>query len=84
MKFKLKKKNMMTPISNSALEMDPKILGLAGTTKWWKKLMEKDSVAAERQYNVVRASATLMRDRLEDGAVLLRWLKQKRVLDAQQ
>ena len=46
--------------------------------------MEKDSIAAERQYNVVKASATLMRDKLEEGAALLRWLKQKRVLDARQ
>ena len=46
--------------------------------------MEKDLVAIEHRYNVVRASAPLMRDRPEDGAALLRWLKQKRVLDAQQ
>ena len=64
--------------------MDPKISGLAGTTKWWKKLIEKDSIAAERRYNVVKASATLMRDKPEEGAALLRWLKQKRVLDARQ
>ena len=46
--------------------------------------MEKDSVAVERRNNVVKANAALMRDRLEDGAALLRWLKQKRILDAQQ
>ena len=83
MKFKLKKKNMMAPISDAALEVDPKILGLAATTKWWKKLMEKDSVATELRYNVVKASATLMRDKPKDGVALLRWLKQKRILDAQ-
>ena len=33
MKFKLKKKNMMAPISDGALEVDPKIPGLAATTK---------------------------------------------------
>ena len=82
MKFKLKKENMMAPISDDALEVDPKIPGLAGTTKWWKNLMEKDSVAAERRYNVMKASAALMKDRPEDGATLLRWLKQKRVVDA--
>ena len=48
MKFKLKKKNMMAPISDGVLEVDPKILGLVRTTKWWKKLMEKDSVATKR------------------------------------
>ena len=48
MKFKLKKENMMAPIADAALEMDPKIPGFAATTKWWKKLMEKDSVATER------------------------------------
>ena len=84
MKFKLKKENMMAPISDGALQVDPKIYGLVGTTKWWKKLMEKDSVAIERRYNVVKASATLIRNRPEDGAALLRWLKQKRELDAQQ
>ena len=84
MKFKLKKESMMAPISDGALEVDPKISGLAGTTRWWKKLMEKDSVAAERRYNVVKASAALMRDKPEDGAALLHLLKQKRVLDAQQ
>ena len=82
MKFKLKKDNMMALVSDGALEVDPKISGLAGTTKWWKKLMEKDSIAAERRYNVVKASATLLRDKPEEGAALLRWLKQKRVLDA--
>ena len=46
--------------------------------------MEKDSIATERRYNVVKASATLMRDKPEEGAALLRWLKQKRVLDARQ
>ena len=84
MKFKLKKDNMMAPVSDGALEVDPKISGLAGTTKWWKKLMEKDSIVAERRYNVVKTSATLLRDKLEEGAALLRWLKQKRVLDARQ
>ena len=44
MKFKLKKENMMAPIFDGALEVDPKIFGLARTTKWWKKLMEKDLV----------------------------------------
>ena len=83
MKFKLKKENMMASIADAALEVDPKIPGLAVTTKWWKKLMEKDSVAIERRYNVVKTTATLMRDKLEDGAALLRWLKQKRILDAQ-
>ena len=34
MKFKLKKENMMAPIFDGTLEMDPKIPGLAGTTKW--------------------------------------------------
>ena len=34
MKFKLKKENMMAPISNGALEVDPTIPGLAKTTKW--------------------------------------------------
>ena len=72
MKFKLKKENMIPPIFDDALEVDPKILRLAGTTKWWKKLMEKDSVATKRRYNVVKASAALMRDRPEDGATLLR------------
>ena len=46
--------------------------------------MEKDSVVAKRRYNVVKANAALMRERPEDGVTLLRWLKQKRVLDAQQ
>ena len=46
--------------------------------------MEKDSLAAEHRNNVVKASATLMKDILEDGSTLLRWLKQKRILDAQQ
>ena len=73
----------MAPISDGALEVDPKIPGLAATTKWWKKLMEKDLVAMERRYNVVKASAALMRDKPEDGVALLRWLKQKRILDAQ-
>ena len=40
--------------------------------------MEKDLVVTERRYNVVKASATLMKDRPEDGVVLLHWLKQKR------
>ena len=84
LKFKLKKENVMALISDGALEVDPKTPGLTGTTKWWKKLMEKDSVAAERRYNVVKASAALMKDKPEDGAALLCWLKQKRVLDAQQ
>ena len=83
MKFKLKKENMMAPISDGALEVDPKIPGLAGTTKWWKKLMEKDSIATKCQCNVVKASATLMRDKPEDEAAHLRWLKQKRILDVQ-
>ena len=82
MKFKLKKENMMAPISNGALEANPKIPRLAATTKWRKKLMEKDLVATERQYNVVKASAALMRHKPEDGAALLRWLKQKHILDA--
>ena len=84
MKFKLKKENMMAPIFYGALEVDPKIPGLARTTKWWKILMEKDSVVAERRYNVVKASAALMRDKPEDGAALLHWFKQKHVLDTQQ
>ena len=71
MKFKLKKENMMAPISNGALEVDLNIPGLAGTTKWWKNLMEKDSVATERRYNVVKASVVLMKDKPEDGAALL-------------
>ena len=83
MKFKLKKENMMAPISDVALKVDLKIPGLAATTKWWKKLMEKDSVATKRRYNVMKASAALMRDKPKDGAALLRWLKQKRILDAQ-
>ena len=33
MKFKLKKDNMMAPVADGALEVDPKISGLAGTTK---------------------------------------------------
>ena len=48
MKFKLKKENMMAPISDGVLEVDPKIPGLGGTTKWWKKLMEKDLIVVER------------------------------------
>ena len=83
MKFKLKKENMMVPIADAALEVDPKIPGLAATTKWWKKLMEKDSVAIERRYNVVKATVALMRDKPENGAALLRWLKQKRIFDVQ-
>ena len=83
MKFKLKKENMMAPIADATLEVDPKIPELATTMKWWKNLMEKDSVATERRYNVVKASAALMRDKPEDGATVLRWLKQKRILDAQ-
>ena len=83
MKFKLKKENMMALISDGALEVDPKIPRLVATTKWWKTLMEKDSVGTERRYNVVKASATLMRDKPKDGVALLRWLKQKRILDAQ-
>ena len=47
MKFKLKKENMMAPIADAMLEVDPKILGLAATTKWWKNLMEKDLVSIE-------------------------------------
>ena len=82
MKFKLKKENIMAPISDGALEVDSKIPGLAATTKWWKKLLEKDSVATERRYNVVKASAALMRDKPEDRAALLHWLKQKSILDA--
>ena len=74
-KFKLKKENMMAPISDGTLEVDFKILGLARSTKWWKKLMEKNSVAVEHQYNVMKASGALMRDRSEDEATLLRWLK---------
>ena len=74
----------MAPISDGALEVDPKISGLAGTTKWWKKLMEKNSIAVECRYNVVKASATLMRDKPKEGVALLRWLKQKRILDARQ
>ena len=31
----------------------------------------------------MKASVALMRDKLEDGAALLRWLKQKCILDAQ-
>ena len=46
--------------------------------------MEKDSIATEGRYNVVKASVALMRDIPKDGAALLRWLKQKCVLDAQQ
>ena len=38
MKFKLKKENMMASISDGGLEVDPKIPGLAETTKWWKKI----------------------------------------------
>ena len=34
MKFKLKKENMMAPISDAMLEVDPKIPRLAATTKW--------------------------------------------------
>ena len=83
MKFKVKKENMMAPIFDGALEVDPKILGLAGTTKRWKKLIEKDSVATEHRYNVVKASAASMRNKPEDGATLLHWLKQNCVLDAQ-
>ena len=45
--------------------------------------MEKDSVATERRYNVGKATAALMRDKPEDGAALLRWLKQKHILEAQ-
>ena len=33
MKFKLKKENMMDPIADAALEVDPKIHGLVTTTK---------------------------------------------------
>ena len=84
MKFKLKKENMMATISDVALEVDPKNPRLAATTKWWKKLMEKDAVAVECRYNVVKASAALMRDRPKNGAALLRWLKRKRIFDAQQ
>ena len=46
--------------------------------------MEKHSVVIEHQYNVVKASAALMRDRPKDGAALLCWLKQKCILDAEQ
>ena len=46
--------------------------------------MEKDSVATKRRNNDVKASAALMRNRLEDGVTLLHWLKQKYILNAQQ
>ena len=48
-----------------------------------EEINEEGSVATERRYNVVKASAALMRDKPKDGAALLRWLKQKRILDAQ-
>ena len=34
MNFKLKKENMIASIADAALEVDPKIPGLAATTKW--------------------------------------------------
>ena len=39
---------MMAPIADGAFEVNPKIPGLARTTKWWKALMEKDLIGAER------------------------------------
>ena len=77
-KFKLKKKNLLSPIEDSVLQMTPMISGMKTVAKWWSKL---PSEVADSRKAVVAAATTMMATDKANYAAALRHINNKRKLE---